>query len=239
MDYRVRVSRWARGLSLRVTARGGLEVIGPRRYSPRTIERVLQRERAWIEAARADMEARRRALPAPAPWQVPDRITLPALAAAWEVGLCPSTRRGVQVAAAGGARVQLVGQVADRAACRRALLRWLVRQAAGHLPARLAELSRTLDLPYAGTTVRLARTRWGSCSRMGVISLNARLLLLRPPVVDYVLTHELCHTRVLSHSARFWRLVAQHCPDYPERRAALRIAGRQLPAWARDPGDGS
>jgi predicted metal-dependent hydrolase len=237
MEYRLRVSRWARGLSLRVTARGGLEVIGPRRYSPRTIARVLARERAWIEAARAEMEARRRALPPPAPWQMPDRIVLPAVDAAWDVGLCPSACRGVRVAPIGGKRLALVGQVADRTACRRALLRWLVREATRHLPPWLAELSRTLGLACARTTVRLARARWGSCSRAGVISLNARLLLLPAPLVDYVLKHELCHTRELSHSPRFWRLVAQHCPDYSERRAALRAAGRQLPAWAQDPRD--
>jgi predicted metal-dependent hydrolase len=233
MEYRLRVSRWARGLSLRVTARGGVEVIGPRRYSPATIARLLSRERAWIESALAEVEARRRALPPPPPWQVPAEIVLPAVQAAWEVRLCPSARPGVRVTA-GAKQLELAGQVADRTACRRALLRWLVRQAGLHLVPRLEDLSRSLGLPYAGTTLRLPRTRWGSCSRAGIISLNARLLLLPAPLADYVLIHELCHTRELNHSRKFWRLVGQHCPDYDRRRIALRQAGKQLPEWARD-----
>jgi predicted metal-dependent hydrolase len=55
--------------------------------------------------------------------------------------------------------------------------------------------------------------------------------------VDYVLVHELCHTRELNHSPAFWALVEQHCPDYRHHRIQIRAAGRQLPAWAADPGD--
>jgi len=52
-DYRLRVTPWARGISLRVTVAGALEVVAPRRYSPRTITRILMREAAWIQEAQA------------------------------------------------------------------------------------------------------------------------------------------------------------------------------------------
>lgn len=196
MTYRLRVSPWARGLSLRVTAQGALEVVAPRRVGPRTIARVLAQEQAWIQTA-----------------------------------------RGVRVLPAGAGRLVLAGQVGDTLACRQALRRWLVRAGQTHLVPRLADLSGTLGLSYARTTIRLARSRWGSCSRTGSIALNARLLLLAPPLVDYVLVHELCHTRELNHSPAFWALVAQHCPEYRRHRIALRAAGKQMPAWARDAGE--
>jgi predicted metal-dependent hydrolase len=231
------VTPWARGLSLRVTAQGALEVVAPRRVGRRTIARVLGQEQAWIQSALADAAARRQTLPPPVPWLVPPALTLPAVGAHWKLTVRPTAARGVRVLPAGSGQLALTGQVGDTTACRQALRRWLVREGQAHLVPRLADLSCALGLPYARTTIRLARSRWGSCARTGVIALNARLLLLAPPLVDYVLTHELCHTREMNHSPAFWTLVAQHCPEYRRHRRDLRAAGRQLPTWAADPGE--
>jgi hypothetical protein len=237
MDYRLRVTPWARGISLRVTATGALEIVAPRRYSPRTITRILMREAAWIQSAQAAAAARRQGMPPPSVWHLPPEISLPAVGTRWTVTARPTAARGVRVIHASPDVLDVAGPVADLAACRRALRRWLLRQGQVHLLPRLAAVSRGCCLPYARSTVRLARSRWGSCSRAGVISLNARLLLLPLALVDYVLVHELCHTREPNHSPAFWRLVARYCPAYPDHRAALRAAGRQLPAWALDPGE--
>ena len=237
MDYRLRVTRWARGLSLRVTAQGALEVVAPRRVGRRTIAHLLTQEQAWIQTAMAEAAARRQTLPPPLPWLVPPALTLPAVGAHWTLTLRPTAARGVRVVPVGPGRLVLAGRVGDTPACRQALHRWLVREGQVHLVPRLADLSCTLGLPYTRTTVRLARSRWGSCSRTGAIALNARLLLLAPPLVDYVLVHELCHTLEPNHSPAFWTLVAQHCPDYHRYRRELRAAGRQLPPWAADSGE--
>jgi predicted metal-dependent hydrolase len=237
MNYRLRVTPWAQGISLRVTVTGALEVVAPRRYSPRTITRILMHEAAWIHAAQAKAAARRQVLPPPPVWRLPAEISLPAIGARWTVTVRPTAVRGVRVAQVDPDGLIIAGPVSDSDACRRALRRWLLRQGQTYLPPRLAALSQGCSLSYARSTVRLARSRWGSCSRLGVVSLNARLLLLPPVLADYVLVHELCHTRVPNHSPTFWRLVARHCPAYPDHRAALRTAGKQLPAWALDPGE--
>jgi hypothetical protein len=62
--------------------------------------------------------------------------------------------------------------------------------------------------------VRNQRTRWGSCSRRGTLSLNWRLVQAPVFVRDYIILHELMHLREMNHSARFWRLVEAACPDY-------------------------
>lgn len=237
IEYRLRVSPRARALWLRVSLRGELEVVVPRRYDLARIPGVLERERAWIQAALARAERKRQAVPPPAPWQVPGQIHLPALGATWDVAVRDTGGRSVRVGQVGPHRLELAGPAGDGEACRQALGRWLVRQSRMHLIPRLESLSRTLGFPCTRTAVRLQRTRWGSCSSRGLISLNARLLLLPAHLVEYVLVHELCHTRELSHSRKFWRLVAQHCPDHRQRRAELRAAGRALPAWATDPRD--
>jgi predicted metal-dependent hydrolase len=237
MNYRLRVTPWARGISLLVTLTGALEVVAPRRYGLRTIAQLLRREAVWIQAAQADTAARRQALPPPPAWRLPPEIVLPAVDLHWSVTVRPTSARGARVIEKTPDALVVTGPVADAGACRRAIRRWLLRQGQVHLPPRLEVVSRACALPYVRSTVRLARSRWGSCSRAGVISLNARLLLLPPSLVDYVLVHELCHTQEPNHSPAFWRLVARHCPAYSDHRAALRAAGRQLPAWALGPND--
>jgi predicted metal-dependent hydrolase len=237
IEYRLRVTPWARGISLRVTATGALEVVAPRRYSPRTILPILSREAAWIESAKAKAAVRRQAMPPPPIWQLPQEISLPALGGRWTVSTHHAATRSVRVIESNSDGLVISGSVADPTACRLALRHWLLRKGHDHLLPRLADVSQGCGLPYSRSTVRVARSRWGSCSRLGVISLNARLLLLPLHLVDYVLVHELCHTRQPNHSSAFWALVARHCSPYPDHRRELRAAGKQLPSWALEPGE--
>jgi hypothetical protein len=101
-------------------------------------------------------------------------------------------------------------------------------QAERELPGRLAELAAQYGFRVAGVTVRNQRSRWGSCSPSGRISLNWRLAQVPPLVRDYVLLHELTHLAVSNHSPRFWKALAAVCPWHREARAWLRsrrIAG--------------
>ena len=96
------------------------------------------------------------------------------------------------------------------------------------LPARLMELAARHGYRVAGVTVRNQRSRWGSCSPAGRISLNWRLVQVPSDVCDYVLLHELTHLAVANHSPRFWRTLEAVCPWHREARAWLRarhIAG--------------
>jgi hypothetical protein len=71
-------------------------------------------------------------------------------------------------------------------------------------------------------TVRNQRSRWGSCSRRGTISLNWRILQAPPAVRDYLILHELMHLREMNRSARFWREVERACPDYKQAERWLK-----------------
>jgi predicted metal-dependent hydrolase len=71
--------------------------------------------------------------------------------------------------------------------------------------ARLAQLARQHGFTYNKVTIRNQRTRWGSCSAKGNISLNIKLVALPTELFDYVLLHELVHTRVHNHSKKFWQ----------------------------------
>ena len=75
------------------------------------------------------------------------------------------------------------------------------------LPPRLYMLSERYNLPYKSVKINSSRGRWGSCSARKTINLSYFLVLLPPHLMDYVLLHELCHTREMNHGDRFWALL--------------------------------
>jgi len=93
------------------------------------------------------------------------------------------------------------------------------------LPKRLLEMAGRLGLTVSKVSVRNQRWRWGSCSPHGHICLNWRLVTMPPWVRDYVLIHELMHLKRLDHSKKFWKLVADQCPEYMSARRWLRENG--------------
>ena len=91
----------------------------------------------------------------------------------------------------------------------------LWRLACEELPPRVLAGARAHGLQFGRVAVRNQRSRWGSCSRRGTISLNWRLIQVPPFVCDYIIVHELMHLRQMNHSRRFWAEVERACPDYP------------------------
>lgn len=77
------------------------------------------------------------------------------------------------------------------------------------LPARLEMLSRQYGFTYTGLKINSSRTRWGSCTTRKSINLSLYLMQLPWHLIDYVILHELCHTREMNHSDRFWALMDQ------------------------------
>jgi predicted metal-dependent hydrolase len=104
----------------------------------------------------------------------------------------------------------------------------LVRLAQRELPERVRELCATHGIAVSAISVRAQRTRWGSCSPRGEISLNWRLVQVPERIRDYVILHELAHRRHLNHSPRFWQEVERLCPGYEAAEAWLRETGRHV-----------
>lgn len=104
---------------------------------------------------------------------------------------------------------------------------WYRAQAKCVLAERLHELCQRHGLPRLAWRLSDARTRWGSLSAQGVVSLNWRLVKASHAEIDYVICHELAHLRQRNHSAAFWREVAALCPNYRAARGLLRRNGRR------------
>jgi predicted metal-dependent hydrolase len=86
----------------------------------------------------------------------------------------------------------------------------LRHQAQLFLPGELERLAKEHGFVYKEVKIRKSRTRWGSCSSKGTISLSIYLMLLPPHLIEYVLLHELCHTIEMNHSPAFWALMDKH-----------------------------
>jgi hypothetical protein len=136
-----------------------------------------------------------------------------------------------RVSSARGGLLVVRGGSSDRRALQRCLVRWLSGQVRRRLAPEVEALAREHGLQYSRISIRRQRTRWGSCSRSGTISLNVCLAFQRPEVVRYLLLHELAHTRHMNHSARFWDCVAGLCPDWQALDRELATGWRQVPQW--------
>ncbi len=96
------------------------------------------------------------------------------------------------------------------------------------LPPRVLHAATRYHVAVQRILVRDQRTRWGSCSRRGTISLNWRLVQTPLHVRDYLIAHELAHLREMNHSRRFWRVVEELFPGWREAERWLREHGRDL-----------
>ncbi len=101
-----------------------------------------------------------------------------------------------------------------KADLRRTIEKHLRQLAAKELPPRVREFAAQHQIAVTRITVRNQKSRWGSCSRRGTISLNWRLIQTPDFVRDYIVLHELAHRRHMNHSPRFWSEVEKLCPDF-------------------------
>ncbi len=97
---------------------------------------------------------------------------------------------------------------------KRLILKWYRGEAEKYLFARVRDLSNKYGFRFAELALSKAAGRWGSCSRKDSIRLNWRLIMAPIDVIDYVIIHELAHTKIKGHSKTFWQNVASVMPDY-------------------------
>ena len=106
---------------------------------------------------------------------------------------------------------------------RNAILRYVER--------RIHDYAAQAGLKFDRVRISGAETRWGSCSSSGTISFTWKLAQCPPPLIDYVIWHELTHLEEMNHSSRFWRKLETHLPGARCRRRELRDFERQCPIF--------
>ncbi len=223
--WNVRISRRARRMSMRVFPGGRVEVVVPQGVGLPAVERFVARHRDWAERRSKELLQ----LAPKAAERQPQAVELRLLDRLWSIEYVPGRRVRTEQVGASMLRVHAPA-VTDRYASQ-ALVPWLTRLASHELSHRLRPLATEVGIDYSRMTVRRQRTRWGSCSTRGTISLNVCLLFQRPEVVRYLMIHELCHRRHMNHSKRFWSLVSSLEPGWKPLDVELLQGWRHVPAW--------
>jgi len=189
----------ARRYVLRLRPDGSARVTMPRGGSVAGAQRFAERNQPWLAR------------------QIQRQAARPKISNEWHVGTEIFFRGELVKIQPGPDGVFSFGGENFKAAnpdLRPVLERHLWRLAARELPPKMLEFAARHQLTVRRVSVRNQKSRWGSCSRRGTISLNWRLIQTPAFVCDYILLHELMHLREMNHSARYWREVEQVCPDY-------------------------
>ena len=227
----VRESRRARYLTLRLVPPHTLELVVPRGTRAVEVSAFVHEHRQWIADARRQLEECR-------PLRsegLPRRIDLRAIGRSWDVEYRHDPRAAVRCHARDSV-LEVSTREANHRGAEGALRSWLLDEADYHLAPWLLRESQVVGRRPKNVQVRQQRTRWGSCSNSGTVSLNAALLFLEPPLVRYLFIHELCHMIALNHSRKFWSAVARYEPEYEALDRRLTAAWIEIPLWAHAQG---
>jgi predicted metal-dependent hydrolase len=212
----------AKRYRLFVDRKGLPRVTIPKRGSQREAERFAARHRDWLIAQLTRFEARRER---DRSWDHGTTILFRGMPTLLE----RVTNEPYALLRLGIENIPPPGHVGLDQVDLREIVEIHLRRLAGiELPGRTLELAALHQCQVRTVSVRNQRSRWGSCSRRGTISLNWRLVQVPIEVRDYIILHELMHLREMNHSRRFWSHVATVCPGYEQCEAWLRAHSRTL-----------
>jgi len=111
---------------------------------------------------------------------------------------------------------------------KRKFIEWYKKEARIKYNERVEFYRKKLGVSYNKISIRDQKTRWGSCSNKGNLNFNWRLIMAPPPILDYIVVHEMAHLVHANHGGDFWKLVENIIPDYREKREWLRLNGYKL-----------
>ena len=225
----IRHSARARRLRVIVNQIGSVEIVVPGSVSPQQVHEFIQQQQSWINETRSYVQAQRQGH---LDSEKPQTIYLAAIDHFWDVCYVSGKRNRYTEELDVTNRHRLCLQHRSEHHAGSLMSDWLNNKAKQVLIPWLDQVSAETGLHYNKVTIRAQKTRWGSCSARKNINLNRCLLFVEPRLVNYLMVHELCHTRYLNHSSKFWLLVKKFVPDYQECETLLDKACYQLPRWA-------
>lgn len=211
IPYTIKFSSRSKRLTVKVDSNGDVIVTAPMRFPKYRIAEFVESARSWILT------------------QQSAQVIKPVLLSAtnvyyfgknYEVKVSRSFDGTVKV----GKEIIIASPLASTNVAKSTqdlLSSWLKSRAIEYITKRVHELSILMDTHFAGLAFKQQKTRWGSCSSTKHLNFNWKLIHAPSDVIDYVIIHELAHTKHMNHGKNFWDFVALHDPDHALHRRWL------------------
>lgn len=239
-SYTIRRSARAKNVRLKVTRTHGLEIVVPETFNLKWLPPILEKRDAWIRKAAKKLDV---LCEADAECSlIPERIALRSLGEEFDVVLLPQSdintrlidaekiiRMPCGMLALEWGKQVLLPEDSHEDAQAELLRLWLLRSGRERLDTLFSKEAEQVGISYSKVQVRMQKSRWGSCSYNGTISLNARLLLLPVEMTRYIFIHELAHRKHLNHSAAYWQYLTSLEPEAAVLDARMRDAWKYIP----------
>ena len=215
VNYIIKQSYRIRAIRLEIRRESGLTVVVPRKYTPKQVEDILAQKSRWILRHLNVGKPLQMPLFKPAPGH---GDSLPYLGKTIEIAVTAEAGKRTAARLTDGRLLISLKSGGDMA---KLLEKWFREQAKLVFTQKADTFKVIMGLSYNTIFIRGQRTRWGSCSPAGNITLNWKLLMAPQEIVDYVIIHELAHRKYMNHSKRFWQFVERYCPRWKECRKWL------------------
>lgn len=213
INYQLKKSFRARRMRLEINVNTGLSVIVPRRYDISSVKTFIIQKRNWIIKKLKEVQFYK---------AIPDDGTLESI--------CYLGRQLKLIISKGNQEYALVNIITDEITVSiksdenvvLMLSNWYLQEADRVIRQKASIFSKLIGVNYNNLSVKSVKTRWGSCSRLGNLSFNWKLVMLPEVIIDYVVIHELCHLKRMDHSKLFWQLVESYSPEFCQHRHWLK-----------------
>ncbi len=223
--YNLRISKKAKRVYIKIFPHRGLEIVVPVRQQARFIVAdLLAEKKSWIEKHLANVM--------PKPLERISKLSLLAIKQHWQIVYIPTNSQQIRHIIAPGTDsnvLTLYGNVQDIQRTNLWLKQWLKKLAQQHLCPWLQKLSTQHKLVFNKSAIRAQQTLWGSCTAQKNISLNYKIVFIPPQYAEHIMLHELCHTKYLDHSKRFWDLLTSLDPETERHNRAIRTGDQFVP----------
>ncbi len=227
-SYSIRRSQRAKKMRIAVSSHK-IEVIAPPQIAEPLLHQFVSDHAQWIIDALQKVKHRQTNAPAPLSFQQGSQIAFQGVN--YPLTLIPSPLKRIKIEFDNGWFVHLPNALIHTDCSEQikiALIAWLKQQTQNQVTELVARHAQRHQLFPRSIIIKTQKSRWGSCGIHNDIHINWLLMMAPASVLEYVVVHELCHIQVRNHSARFWRLVAEHLPNYQHSQHWLKCYGGEL-----------